>query len=87
MTSIPILATLNFSKPFILECDASGLGIGAVLMKEGRPIAFESRILKGKEVTRSTYDKEMLAIIHALTKWRQYILGSKFIVNTDDNSL
>eukprot|EP01018_Ginkgo_biloba_P023498 Gb_02517 [translate_table: standard] len=87
MTSTPILATPNFSKPFILECDASGLGMGPVLMQEGGPIAFESRILKGKEVTRSTYDKEMLAIIHALTKWRQYLLGSKFIVKTDHNSL
>ena len=56
-------------------------------MQEGHPIAFESRKLNKREILKSTYDKDMLAIIHALTKWRQYLLGSKILIRTDHNSL
>jgi hypothetical protein len=87
MSSTPVLATPNFAKPFVVECDASGIGIGAILMQDGHPIAFESRKLNKKEELKSTYNKEMLAIMHALAKWRQYLLGSKFLIRTDHNSL
>ena len=87
MSSTPVLETPNFTKPFVVECDASRFEIGVVLMQEGHPIAFESRKLNKRENLKSTYDKEMLAIIHALTKWRQYLLGSKILIRTDHNSL
>jgi hypothetical protein len=87
MSSTPVLATLDFTKPFVVECDASGIGIGAVLMKYGHPIAFEIRKLNKREELKSTYNKEMLAIMHALAKWRQYLLGRKFSICTDHNSL
>eukprot|EP01018_Ginkgo_biloba_P010330 Gb_18703 [translate_table: standard] len=87
LTMTPVLANPNFDKPFVLECDASGTGIGAMLMKDGRQISFESCKLNEREKRMLTYNKEMLAIMHALQKWRQYLLGSKFEVKTDHSSL
>ena len=63
-----VLATPNFSKSFIIECDMLGFGIGAILMQDGHPIAFESRKLNQTKCLQSTYNKEILSIMHALTK-------------------
>jgi hypothetical protein len=87
MSTCPILSLPDFSQPFILECDASGEGIGAVLMQNRHPIAYESRKLTGSEFLYTIYDKEMLAIMHAMAKFRQYLVGAKFVVKTDHNSL
>jgi hypothetical protein len=87
MSSTPVLATPDFTKPFVVECDASRIGIGAILMEDDHPIAFESRKLNKREKLKSTYNKEMLAIMHALAKWRQYLLGGKCLICTDHNSL
>jgi hypothetical protein len=87
MSTCPVLSLPDFSQPFILECDASGEGIGVVLMQNRHPIAFESRKLRGPELLYTIYDKEMLAIMHALAKFRQYLVGEKFVVRTDHNNL
>jgi hypothetical protein len=87
MSTCLALALPDFTLPFVLECDASGEGIGAVLMQGVHPIVFKSRKLSQPERLYSIYDKEMLAIMHALTKFRQYLVGSKFMVKTDHNSL
>ena len=78
-----ILALLDFSKPFVLECDASREGIGAILKQGQHPIYFESRKLQPHEKLYSIYDKEMLAIMHDLIKFIQYLVGNKFVVKTD----
>lgn len=87
MSCCLVLAFPDFSHPFTLECDASGVGIGAVLSQDGHPIALESRKLLPHEMSYSIYDKEMLAIMHALAKSREYLVGNRFLVKTDHNSL
>lgn len=87
LTKAPVLALPNYTKPFVLEADASGYGLGAVLMQEGRPIAYMSKSLGPKAQTLSTYDKETMAILEALKKWKHYFAGSSLIIRTDQESL
>lgn len=64
----PILSMPKFNEKFILECDASNTGVGAVLMQGGHPIAYISQGLKGQALALSTFEKEMLAILLPIQK-------------------
>ncbi|XP_061375179.1 uncharacterized protein LOC133317331, partial [Gastrolobium bilobum] len=87
MMSLPELALPNFDEEFIVETDASGVGMGAVLMQHGRPIAYFSQAFSEKDKMLSVYEKELKAIVFSIQKWRQYLLGRHFIVRTDQRSL
>jgi hypothetical protein len=71
----------------VLECDASREGIGVVLMHNQHIIAFERKKLRVPERIYPIYNKDMLAIMHALAKFRKYLVGGCFVVRTDHNDL
>ena len=80
MTQAPILALFDFSKAFVVETNAIDLGVGAVLMQEGKSLAYLNQALAPKRLGLSVYDKELLAVLVAVDKWRHYLKGGHFIL-------
>jgi hypothetical protein len=87
MTAAPVLRLPDFSKEFIIETDASNMGIGAVLMQADHPLAYFSKKLGPQMQSASAYIKELHAITEAVLKWRQYLLGHFFVIRTDHRSI
>ncbi|KAG6526884.1 hypothetical protein ZIOFF_008971 [Zingiber officinale] len=84
IASEPVLRLPDFELPFEVHTDASDRAIGGVLVQEGHPVAFESRKLNAAEQKYSAHEKEMVAVVHCLQVWRVYLLGTKFLVRTDN---
>lgn len=87
VTSTPVLAFYDPSKPLTLENDASEYGLGAALFQEGKPLAFASRTLTETERRYAQIEKEMLAVSYGLTKFHHYTYGRDVMVITDHKPL
>jgi hypothetical protein len=77
----------DFDRAFVVECDASGSGVGAVLHQGGGPIAFFSRQIAARHAKLVAYERELIGLVQAVRHWRAYLWGREFVVKTDHYSL
>jgi hypothetical protein len=87
LTTAPVLAQPDNTKSFDVYCDASGTGLGCVLMQDNRVIAYASRALRPHEQSYPTHDLELAVVIQALKIWRHYLMGAHCNIYTDHKSL
>ena len=87
LISAPILIMPDITKPFYVYCDASKIGLGCVLMQEGKVISYLSRQLKQHEENYPTHDLELAAVVLALKTWRHYLMGNRCEIYSDHKSL
>jgi hypothetical protein len=87
LTTAPMLAQPDNTKSFYMYCDASGTGLGCVLMQDNRVIAYASRALRPHEQNYPTHDRELAAVVHALKIWRHYLMGAHCNIYTYHKNL
>jgi hypothetical protein len=87
MVNTPVLSLPDFSVPFTVETDACATGVGAVLMQQGHPVAYLSKSLGIQNSKLSIYEKEFLAVIMAIDRWKTYLQRGPFVILTDHKSL
>ncbi|KAK1627706.1 hypothetical protein QYE76_002021 [Lolium multiflorum] len=87
LTTAPILIMPDITKPFDVYCDASKIGLGCVLMQEGKVISYMSRQLKQHEQNHPAHDLELAAVVLALKVWRHYLMGNRCEIYSDHKSL
>jgi len=82
-----ILVLPNFSKTFELQCDASGVGVGIMLLQGGHQIAYFSEKLNGSSLNYFIYDKKLYALVRDVQTWEHYIVSKEFSIYSDHESL
>jgi hypothetical protein len=87
LTHATLLQLPDFNKTFELECAASGIGLGGVLLQERKPIAYFSEKLSGPILNYSTYDKELYALVRCLETWQHYLWLKEFVIHSDHETL
>ncbi|KAM0862055.1 hypothetical protein ACQ4PT_045496 [Festuca glaucescens] len=87
LTTGPVLQMPDFDKPFIVDCDASGAGFGAVLHQGDGPLAYFSRPFAARHLKLAVYEQELIGLVQAVRHWRPYLLGRSFRIRTDHYSL
>ena len=87
VSQAPILQYYDVTKPVTIQCDASGKGLGAVLLQDGKPVCYASRALSDTETRYAPIETEMLAVVFACRKFHQYIYGRSVLVETDHKPL
>jgi hypothetical protein len=87
LTEAPVLHLPDFNQEFVVDCDASGSGFGAVLHQRGGPIAYFSRQLAPRHLNLAAYERELIGLVQAVRHWRPYLWGRAFLVRTDHYAL
>ncbi|PKI79014.1 hypothetical protein CRG98_000587 [Punica granatum] len=87
LTTAPILVLPDFAQPFELHCDASKVGIGAILSQNNRPVAYFSEKLSGAKLNYNTYDVEFYTVVQAVKHWWYYLFHREFVLYTDHEAL
>lgn len=85
--TFPVLALSDFDAVFEMETDASVYRIGAMLIRSKRPIAYFSHRLAMRDRAKPVYERELMAVVLAVQRWRPYLLGRKFPAQADQCSL
>jgi hypothetical protein len=87
LTTAPVLAEPDINKRFDVYCDASRIGLGCVLMQDGRVISYATHQMKHHEENYPTHDLELAAVVHALKIWQHYLLRKTCYIYTDHKSI
>lgn len=87
LSTMPVFHLLDFDKPFVVDCDASGTGFGAVLHQGAGPMAFFSKSFAARHLKVAVYERKLVGLVEVVRHWRPYLWGRRFIVHTDHYAL